>query len=336
MLKTINSVRYLNKSNNANERENYAKWWKEQIEHYGTSVTYFTHGYTLTSHNFLYGEDPTSKYQKTENLVILTDITNDALMLSKFGIMADCDMTAVIHISSFYEKIGCGKEPKAGDLIQLTEYGADRPGGRSAPIYEITERDDEYLPMTNSLIGHYVWYIKCKRFEYSYEPGVEIGANNKQISDGGDYGRLAEGENPEELFQPYPDSVQNSAKCIYDYYSENAEQLDPSPNHFVPPNSPVCPEDLTVTGLSAVPGPYEKQQLFTVNDMNALTAILAKAQELADSNYITDAMTRILVSEVDGNKTFSIQTIGKPEDMILYTTNTTAVDLFSIISGGTI
>ena len=143
---------------------------------------------------------------------MLTDITNDALMLSKFGIMADCDMTAVIHISSFYETVGCGKEPKAGDLIQLSEYGADRPGGRSAPIYEITERDDEYLPMTNALMGHYVWYLKCKRFEYSYEPGLSTGINNKQISDGGDYGRLGEGENPQELFQPYPDSVQNSSK----------------------------------------------------------------------------------------------------------------------------
>ena len=256
MLKTVSNVRYLNKLNNANERENYAKWWKEQIEHYGTSVTYFTHGYNLTSHNFLYGEDPTSRYGKTENVIMMTDITNDALMLSKFGIMADCDMTAVIHISSFYETVGCGKEPKAGDLIQLTEYAADRPGGRSAPIYEITERDDEYLPMTNALMGHYVWYLKCKRFEYSYEPGLSTGINNKQISDGGNYGRLAEGENPEELFQPYPDSVQNSTKNIYDYYSESEEGLNLNPNHFLPPAEIECPEDLTVTGLSGVMGPY--------------------------------------------------------------------------------
>jgi hypothetical protein len=253
---TLSSVRYLNKVKNANERENYAKWWKEQIEHYGTSTTYYTHGYTLSTHNFLYGEDPTSKYGKVENVIMLTDITNDSLMLSKFGIMADCDMTAVVHVSSFYETVGCGLEPKAGDLIQLTEYGADRPGGRSAPIYEITERDDEYLPMTNPLIGHYVWYIKCKRFEYSYEPGIPTGQNNKQINDGGDYGRLAEGENPEELFQPYPDSVQSTSKCIYDYYNDDPYGLNLNPNHYVAPTIPECPEDLTVIGLSAVPGPY--------------------------------------------------------------------------------
>lgn len=251
----VDSVRYLNKNNNANERKLFSDWWREQIDHYGTSTTYYTHGYNLQTHNFVYGEDPTSKFIKTENVIMLTDITNDSLMLSKFGIMADCDMTAVIHISGFYEKFGPGKEPKAGDLIQLTEYGADRPGGRSAPIYEITERDDEYLQMTNSLIGHYVWYIKCKRFEYSYEPGVPNAPNNKQISDNGNYGRLPGGENPEDMFQPYPNSVQNTAKSIYDYYSEDSN-MDMNPNYYVPPNPPVCIENLTVTGLSAVPGPY--------------------------------------------------------------------------------
>lgn len=222
LARQTNAIRYLNKNNNANERNNFSNWWREQIDHYGTSTTYYTNGYALSSHNFLYGEDPTSKYVKVEDVILLTDITNDSLMLSKFGIMADCDMTAVVHISSFYEKFGNGMEPRAGDLIQLTEYGADRPGGRSAPIYEITERDDEYLQNTNPLIGHYVWYIKCKRFEYSYEPGVPIAPQNIQANDSGEYGRLADGENPTELIQPYVDTIQKSNVKIYDYYSENS------------------------------------------------------------------------------------------------------------------
>lgn len=214
----MQKVRFLNKDINPNERENYSSWWKEQVEMYGTRVDYYTHGYSLSTHDFLYGEDPTSRYTKTSSVVILTDITNDALMLSKFGIMADCDMTAVAHISSFYEVFGPGFEPKAGDLIRLTEYGADRPGNRAAPIYEITERDDEYLPMTNPLIGHYTWYMKCKRYEYSYEPGVEVSPVNIQLNDDGEYGRLAGGANPEETFAPYlsSDSVQDVAKCVYD------------------------------------------------------------------------------------------------------------------------
>ena len=348
MLTTINDkVRYLNKNNNANERENFSKWWKEHIEHYGTSVTYYTHGYSLTSHNFLYGEDPTAPYKKTPELIMFTDITNDAIMLSKFGIMADCDLTAVIHISSFYDKLGCGSEPKAGDLIELTEYGADRPGGRSAPIYEITERDDEYLAMTNPLIGHYVWHIKCKRFEYSYEPGIRDQPNNKQLSDGGDYGRLAGGENPEVLFQSYPDSVQNSAKCIYDYYSDDPTGLEVNPNHFVPPSPPSCPENLVVTGLSAVPGPYEDQEIFTAEDAaflsmfnNTLSAnevsneINDLAKNISLYNNTNDVLLRTLASNENGDKTFVIQTSGKPEDMIKYTTNLSAIQLFDAFLGG--
>jgi hypothetical protein len=220
---TTDKVRFLNKSNNANERENYSKWWKEQIEHYGTSVSYYTHGYSLTGHNFLYGEDPTSRFIKTNDVILLTDITNDALMLSKFGIMADCDMTCIAHISSFYEKFGPGFEPKAGDLIRLTEFGADRPGGRAAPIYEITERDDEYLPMTNPLIGHYVWYIKCKRYEYSYEPGVEDSATNIQAADNDYYGRVEGSVNPVEIDKPYIDSVQGETECIFDSTQINTD-----------------------------------------------------------------------------------------------------------------
>lgn len=338
MLKTVNNVRYLNKNNNANERENYAKWWKEQIEHYGTSVTYYTHGYTLTSHNFLYGEDPTSRYGKFENLILLTDITNDALMLSKFGIMADCDMTAVVHISSFYEKIGCGLEPKAGDLIQLTEYGADRPGGRSAPIYEITERDDEYIQMTNSLMGHYVWYIKCKRFEYSFEPGVPNAPNNKQINDVRDYGRQAGGENEQDLFQPYPDSVQNSAKCIYDYYSEDQSTLGEITNqgdYYVPPVLPPCPEDLTVTGLSAVGGPYTTQTTisgYTVQDLENLISMAQQAEE-AINNIVVSVNTSTTATNIDQ---FMATTISNSADQISYTTINDILDISGSVRGNII
>ena len=327
---TTDKVRYLNKNNNANERENYSKWWKEQIEHYGTTVDYYSNGYGLTAHNFVYGEDPTSLFLKTPEVIMLTDITNDSLMLSKFGIMADCDMTAVVHISSYYEQFGCGSEPKAGDLIKLTEYGADRPGGRSAPVYEITERDDEFLQMTNALIGHYVWYLKCKRYEYSYEPGVDVGPNNKQVSDGGDYGRLAGGENPEELFQPYPDSVQNSAKCIYDYYDKDNAFLDRNLNHYVEPTPPSCPTDLTVTSLSAVPGPYSSTQTMSEENFRSLLDLAQAAVNITPDiviapNTHTDPLS---------TDTFTASTSSTPEDLILFAIENNSLLNLNTIDGG--
>ena len=215
----MQKVRYLNKTVNENERTLIFGYWKEQIEHYGTEVTYYTHGYTLSSHFYLYGEDPTRPFLSAGPVVMLTDITNDAIMLSKFGIMADCDMTCILHLSSFQEVFGTYREPKAGDLIEMAEYGGfgDRPGGRGAPVYEITERDDQNLQFNaNQLMGHYVWVIKCKRWEYSSEPGAPKEPLNIQFNDDEEYGREAGGANPEELVQPYEQSNDKAAECIID------------------------------------------------------------------------------------------------------------------------
>ena len=215
----MEKVRYLNKRINSNERTLVSSYWKEQIEHYGTEVSYYTNGYTLSTHNYLYGEDPTMPFVSAGPVVMLTDITNDAIMLSKFGIMADCDMTCMVHISSFNEVFGTYREPKAGDLIELKEYGGfgDRPGGRGAPVYEITERDDQNLQFNaNSLMGHYIWVMKCKRWEYSSEPSAPKEPLNIQINDSEEYGREEGGANPEELIQPYEQSADKAAKCIID------------------------------------------------------------------------------------------------------------------------
>ena len=221
----MEKVRYLNKKVNDNERTLVSGYWQEQIEHYGAEVTYYTNGYTLSSHYYLYGEDTTATFVSAGPMVMFTDITNDAIMLSKFGIMADCDMTCVMHISSFQETFGQYREPKAGDLIELKEYGGfgDRPGGRGAPVYEITERDDQNLQFNaNQLMGHYIWVMKCKRWEYSSEPGAPKEPLNIQFNDDEEYGREDGGANPEELVQPYEQSNDEAAKCIVD---ENARDI---------------------------------------------------------------------------------------------------------------
>ena len=221
----MQKVRYLDKKINDNERSLVSGYWKEQIEHYGAEVTYYTHGYTLSTHYYLYGEDTTATSVSAGPMVMFTDITNDAIMLSKFGIMADCDMTCVMHISSFQETFGQYREPKAGDLIELKEYGGfgDRPGGRGAPVYEITERDEQNLQFNaNQLMGHYIWVMKCKRWEYSSEPGAPKEEKNIQFNDDNFYGREAGGENPEELVEPYEQSNDKAAKCIID---ENARDI---------------------------------------------------------------------------------------------------------------
>lgn len=72
-------------------------------------------------------------------------------------------------------------EPKSGDLIQLSPLGCDRPNGRGAKVFEITERTDQDIASINPLLGHYVYRVRGKRYEYSFEPGAPQEPQNQQV-----------------------------------------------------------------------------------------------------------------------------------------------------------
>jgi len=203
--------RYTNKQNNNCERNTYSNYWREQINLYGQQVGYIVNNTTTLSADMLYGEQPTQAFSPPQNIIMAINLNENALMLSKFGLVSDDEVTAFIHISAFYETFGYGAEPKSGDLFQLVEYGSDRPGGRNGNIYEITQRLDQDIAQINTLMGHYVWLIKAKRFEYSFEPGVIPEAQNDQIFDD-TKNPYASGAN-----KPYPDSMDIESKKVFDY-----------------------------------------------------------------------------------------------------------------------
>lgn len=124
-------VRFSRKSTNENERKLYQSYWKEQTRLYGTFVDYFPYNYQLSAHDFLYGEQPTAAFGTSRGMVILAEFHNDSLMLAKFGIQTDADVTFTIPIQTFREIWGPTAEPKSGDVIRMTELGWDRPGGAS-------------------------------------------------------------------------------------------------------------------------------------------------------------------------------------------------------------
>jgi hypothetical protein len=199
------------KDNNSGDIMLQNNYWLEQINLYGQKVGYIVNNFTLLSADYIYGEQPTQQYSPPVQVKMLIDLNENALMLSKYGLQSDDEVTAYIHISSFYESFGAGAEPKSGDLFQLTQYGSDRPGGRNGKIFEITERLDEDVARINSLGGHYVWLLKAKRFEYSFEPGVSGEAVNQQVFD--DLKNPAvSGAN-----KPYTQNITDSSKNIFDY-----------------------------------------------------------------------------------------------------------------------
>jgi hypothetical protein len=166
----METLRYLNKSVNSNERNNFDNWNLELINIYGQEVEYYTNLTQLSSSYALYGEQPEAGFANAHKLIVLLNLNNDAYLLSKFGIVADSDLNGVIHPKPFESIFGLGTEPKAGDLLKLTEFGSDRIHypKRGATVYELTEVIDEF--QINPLGGHYMWFFKARRYDYSHEP----------------------------------------------------------------------------------------------------------------------------------------------------------------------
>jgi hypothetical protein len=183
-------------------------------------VDYYVHGYSLSGHDAFYGEQTTAKYAPPVEMVVVADVSNDSIILSKFGISSNADITVFIHIDTYHQQFGIDAEPKSGDLVFLKEYGADRPGGREGQVYELTERDDEAINATNQLMGHYVWMLKGTRFDFSFENGAKKEAKNDQVYDSPQSGIV-----PNSLQTPsdpklYTDNATDAGKANFDYGKE--------------------------------------------------------------------------------------------------------------------
>ncbi len=181
--RTDTSLRFLDKNLNENERDNYDGWWKEQLHLYGTEIEYFTNMLSLTENDQIYGEQPAATFANPKTLVMALNLNENAVAMKQFGLVADDEITGFVHIKTYYEVFGSGTEPKSGDVFNLIELGSDRPGGRGGKHFEITERLDQDVNQINPLFGHYVWLIKAKRHDYSFEPGLAPEAVSNQVDD---------------------------------------------------------------------------------------------------------------------------------------------------------
>lgn len=105
-------------------------------------------------------------------------------------------------------------EPKSGDLIKLSPLGCDRPNGRGAKIFEVTERVDQDVSAINPLLGHYVYRLRAKRYESSFEPGAPQEPQNQQIFENSFSGKLSSnipGEIPSDP-KSYPGDVDTESQ----------------------------------------------------------------------------------------------------------------------------
>ena len=213
--------RFLDKDNNECEREVISNVIREQLNLFGTKVTYFVHTYNpaLTADNF-YGEQPNAQYGIPIQFIAFIELNENSLLLTKYGFQSDDDITMFIHISSFYEAYntpqlsayfhGYDIEPKSGDVFKLTEYGSDRPGERDGKMFEVTERIDQDINKINPLLGHYVWLLKAKRYETSFEPGLTAEKGNTQVFDDKKQSDVTGAD------KNYPMNVDDLSKSVFD------------------------------------------------------------------------------------------------------------------------
>jgi len=186
-------------------------YWREHIQLYGQQVNYYVSTFNLASADALYGEQSASIYQAPSSIIFGINLNENALLLSKYGLVSDDEITAFVHMESYREIFGANAEPKSGDIFSLYEYGDDRPGDRGPNFYEVTQRQDQDIAQINPLAGHYVWLLKGKRYEYSFELGLSGETGNDQVFDD----TVAPGVSGAE--KPYAYDVNTEGQAIFNY-----------------------------------------------------------------------------------------------------------------------
>lgn len=222
IFKFNNGLRFLDKQSNDNERSNYNKWWIEQIYQYGTVIDYYINNTNTNTADPLYGEDPTQQFSVPNKLIFAITLNENSVVLQKFGLVADDELTGFIPVESYTRAMSSddntAPEPKSGDVIELSEYGSGRPGNRGAKKFEITERLDQDVEQLNPLLGHYVWLVKAKRFDYSYELGIDREPGLEQPTNDSYHGGLSGADDtPLENDQLYFEDIDRDSRNIFDY-----------------------------------------------------------------------------------------------------------------------
>ena len=201
--------------------------YRDLINNHGININYYIKPFSLATANLLYGEDPTSVYEAASGIQMYVELSQDALALTQFGFDPGDEFTGFLHIETFQRTMSASNsyetlndvEPKSGDLVEIADMGCDRPGGRSANIYEITERREQDISAINPMLGHYVYRIRAKRYENSFEPNAPQEAQNEQVYDDSQFGTLSTNIEGDSVSDPkdYAWNVdQDSQDNVYD------------------------------------------------------------------------------------------------------------------------
>lgn len=174
---------------------------REAIQRFGQPVEYYINQYNTLSADNLYAEDATKAYYPPVQIIMYVQLTENSATLRRFGFDPDDEITAYVHLSSFaetfspllsvYQANNQDIQPKSGDVFQLKQYGNTRPGNREGKFFEVTTIDDQDISEMNYLGGHYMWRLRARRLDYSFEPGLPRIRGDDQVYDNAFSGALS-------------------------------------------------------------------------------------------------------------------------------------------------
>lgn len=229
-------LRPTDKTTTVGERTVVASWWDELIATRGYKVDYYVNRFDITENHRLYAEDPSKAYHPPKSMIVGLTMNNVAIGLGKFGFIDDSQIEFYITFEKFtaafdgdpvFTEIHDDIEPKAGDIIHLTEFGNDRPGKREGLWYQVTSRTDEDIEKINQLGGHYVWLCKAKRLDYSFENGIPVKYPERVVSDEVSPGVFSNPPNPltDTPAKPYPMDVDVKSSEIFDQTASGRDSV---------------------------------------------------------------------------------------------------------------
>ncbi len=175
--------------------------YNELINNYGVEIEYYVNGFNLSAMNIIYGEHTTQEFIGPLTIKSYIQLEEGSPIYTIGGFDSPDTITAYLHIKTFnnlfsglpvYQNTGQSVEPKAGDKIVVSALGCNRPNGRGAKIFEVTDvTDQDVNGGLNPMMGHYIWRLKGVRNEYNSETNEPRENVNDQVYDNTFAGKLS-------------------------------------------------------------------------------------------------------------------------------------------------
>ena len=222
---TVESLRYLDKSQDRSrsERQLMSDYYREQIAINGFKCIYYRAGFEVNDRNTIYGEDTTSMFSASAEMIVYVDAPTINMSIVQFGWYSQDDVTFYIHQDAFTETFATSGQtnpiPKAGDKLQFKEF--------DNTIYEVVFRDDTPPPNAN-LIDYYTYVFNGKRQVYDGIDGVPDDKDLNMEDSVTDRFNLPNDTEPQipddsDCFPGDNKSIQNESDRIYDYEPEDED-----------------------------------------------------------------------------------------------------------------